>query len=90
MDNRENPYTYEDSGYNSFMSRGLGAVPATNLRHLSGSLPRKELNFDQFQTSGNLGDKIQVGGIILDGSNRRIVIVDELSNDVGWIGNIGA
>lgn len=41
------------------------------------------------QTSGNLGDNIQVGGIRLDGANRRIVIVDELGTEVGWIGNIG-
>jgi hypothetical protein len=40
------------------------------------------------QTSGSVGDKIQAGGIIIDGRNRRIVIVDELKNEVGWIGNI--
>jgi hypothetical protein len=82
-------YTYENSGFNGFLNRGLSAKPAVTLRSLSQSVARKEINFDQMQTSGNLGDKIQVGGIRLDGVNRRIVIVDELDVEVGWIGNIG-
>lgn len=86
--NAQQPYTYMDSGYNSFMSRGLNAKQAVTLRALSQAAPRQEINFDHYQTSGNLGDKIQVGGITIDGSNRRIVIVDEAGNEVGWIGKI--
>lgn len=88
MDNKDR-YTYGDAGFNGFLNRGLRAQSAATLRSLSMSVPRQELNFDHIQTSGNLGDKIQVGGIRLDGTNRRIVIVDELDIEVGWIGNIG-
>jgi hypothetical protein len=36
------------------------------------------LDFDQMGVSGSLGDKIQIGGnnIIIDGSNRRIILND--------------
>lgn len=87
MDNTR--YSYSDAGYNAFMSRSLSSNSAMTLRSISNSSPRREINFDQMQTSGNLGDKIQVGGIILDGTNRRLVIVDELGVEVGWVGNIG-
>lgn len=90
MDNKNDQrYTYTEAGFNAFLNRSLSSRQGNGLRSLSASVPRKEINFDQMQTSGNLGDKIQVGGIQLDGTNRRIVIIDELGVEVGWIGNIG-
>ena len=87
MDNNDR-YSYADAGFNRFLNRSINASQGSTLRAITSSSPRKELNFDQMQTSGNLGDKIQVGGITLDGKKRRIVIVDELGTEVGWIGNV--
>lgn len=84
-----NPYTYLDAGFNRFFSRGLDSNPANNsLMAMSNGSGSNTLNFDQMRTSGSLGDKIQVGGIIIDGTNRRIAIIDESGQEVGWIGNI--
>ena len=83
------PYTYLDAGFNRFFSRSLGANPANgNLMAMSNGAGSNMLNFDQMRTSGSLGDKIQVGGVIIDGTNRRIVIIDESGQEVGWVGNI--
>lgn len=88
LDNRNQRYTYRDAGFNGFLNRSLNARPGSNLRTISQGAARKEINFDYMQTSGNLGDKIQVGGIHINGSDRRIVIIDELGNEVGWIGKL--
>lgn len=72
---------YEDLGINKFMERSIGSNQA------SGS--SREINFDQVATTGSMGDKIQVGGnnIIIDGSNRRIVVNDG-NNDRIIIGEL--
>lgn len=89
MDNNKNErYTYLSAGFNRFLNRSINSTQSTTLSEITSSSPRREINFDQMQTSGSVGDKIQAGGIIIDGRNRRIVIVDELKNEVGWIGNI--
>lgn len=85
----DTPYTYLDAGFNRFFSRSLGSNPANgNLTAMSNGAGSNTLNFDQMRTSGSLGDKIQVGGITIDGTNRRIAIIDESGQEVGWIGNI--
>ena len=83
--------SYVDSGFNKFFSRSINASGSTNtLQEVSNTAGNKDLNFDHYSTSGSLGDKIQVGGVIIDGTNRRIVIQDENGVEVGWIGNISA
>lgn len=81
--------SYLDAGFNKFFSRSIVANKDIMTLHqatvVSGP---SEINFDRVQTSGSLGDKIQVGGIIIDGTNRRIVIQDENGIAVGWIGNL--
>lgn len=62
----------------------------SSLQQVSSVAGSQAINFDQTPTSGSLGDKIQVGGIIIDGTKRRIVILDEVNNEVGWIGNLDA
>jgi len=71
--------SYLDSGFNSFMERKIGTstratTEMTSLNQYVGAT----LDFDQIGVSGSLGDKIQVGGdnIIIDGSNRRIILND--------------
>lgn len=84
-----NPYTYLDAGFNRFFQRSIDSNPSTgNLTQQSNLAGSKSINFDMYSTSGSLGDKIQVGGVVIDGTNRRIVIKDESGQEVGWIGNI--
>lgn len=71
--------SYLDSGFNSFMERKIGTstratTEMTSLNQYVGAT----LDFDQMGVSGSLGDKIQIGGnnIIIDGSNRRIILND--------------
>lgn len=85
------PYTYLDAGFNRFFSRSIASNPANStLLSMSNNSSRNMLNFDQLQTGGSLGDKIQVGGITIDGTNRRIVIKGTDNVDMGWIGNLNA
>ena len=74
--------SWRNAGFNQYFSRPIFA-PAS-----SGSMT--ELNFDSFQTTGSLGDKIQIGGnnIVLDGKNRKISILDDSGKEVIVIGNI--
>ncbi len=88
MANQE-PYTYESAGFTPFFNRRLGSINAPTLGRISSQTGTKEMNFDHSQTSGSLGDKIAVGkGLVLDGPNHRVVILDEGGIEVGWIGNI--
>lgn len=85
-----NPYSYLEAGFNKFFDRSLNSnVRVNNLRQMSSTAGSRTINFDTYATSGSLGDKIQVGGIVIDGTNRRIVIKDETNTtDTGWIGNL--
>lgn len=85
-----NPYSYLEAGFNKFFDRSLNSnVNVNSLQQLSTTSGSNNINFDNFSTSGSLGDKIQVGGIVIDGTNRRIVIKDETNTtDTGWIGNL--
>lgn len=83
------PYTYIEAGFNRFYNRSISAsANSSSLTQVSNDAGTQMINFDQFQTSGSLGDKIQVGGITIDGENRRIVIQDEFGVEIGWIGNL--
>lgn len=86
--NRDNEYTYLDSGLNGFLSRRIQRPEALTLIGLSNSRPRREVDFDQMSASGTVGDVISVTGIKIDGPNRRISIMDELDVEVGRIGNL--
>lgn len=85
-----NQFSYLEAGFNKFFDRSLNSnVNVNNLRQMSSTAGSRTINFDTYSTSGSLGDKIQVGGIIIDGTNRRVVIRDENNiADVGWIGNL--
>jgi hypothetical protein len=63
--------TYEKLGFNQYLEKpfsvnaGQAQVGGFN-----------NLNFDQVQTSGSLGDKIQIGSVLIDGQNGRIIVND--------------
>lgn len=86
---KQEPYTYESAGFTPFFNRRLGSINAPTLGTISNQSGANYVNFDHMQTSGSLGDKYQVGnGLILDGPNHRIAVVDEAGVEVGWVGNI--
>lgn len=94
MDNRRNqlPSTYMQAGFNGFMRRSIDSDGAATLRQASTNYRmsnRQTLNFDQVQTTGKLGDTIQVGDILIDGKKHRISIYDDgRVNETGRIGNL--
>ena len=72
---------YEDLGFDKFLQRSIRSIQNTPTS--------SSLNFDQLQTTGSLGDSIQVGGgnVRIEGGNRRIVINDG-ENDRVIIGEL--
>jgi len=70
--------SYIDLGFSNFLEKPMAetgfsvAAPTGGTTSYGGG----QLNFDQVQTTGSLGDKIQVGNITIDGSSGRIVIND--------------
>ena len=82
-------YTYEQAGFNAFMLRSLKSNPGA--RTLAGGVSRGSSNlaFDRLQAEGMLGDKIQVGRLVLDGLAGRVVVLDEARVvESGWIGDL--
>ena len=92
MNGDPNPYIkqhdYESAGFNGFFRRSIGSNPtATTLRALNGRTTR-QLNFDDQQVSGSLGDTLRVGVIYLEGKTGRFKIVDDQSNEVVRLGDV--
>lgn len=75
-------YNYESSGFGPFLTRPLGSE-----RGIRNSTV-KQVNFDQNQITGSLGDVFRVGKINLDGSNGRISIYDDQDREVVRIGEL--
>jgi hypothetical protein len=75
---------YEDLGFNQFLERSI-----VN-QGTSTTMTSSDVNFDNAQISGSLGDRIQVGGsnIIIDGTNRKISILDDNGNEAIIIGDV--
>ena len=88
-DDRNKPYTYKDAGFNRFFRRSIGSNSDTvNLRSIPSGGGR-QLNFDDMQVSGSLGDTLRIGRIPLDGKLGRISILDERDNEVLRLGDLG-
>lgn len=82
-------HTYREVGFNRFFRRSLTSNPdATNLKSLGGGGSR-QLNFDNQQVSGSLGDILRIGRILLDGKLGRQSIMDERQNEVLRLGDLG-
>jgi len=92
MANNNKKITYEDSGYNGFMRRTIASSQNNNtLSQISrNSNQMSNLNFDNMNVSGSLGDTITVGNITIDGSvgNGRIDGNDENRNPVWRLGDL--
>ena len=84
------PFTYQDAGFNRFFRRTLTSNPqAASLRSSGGAVSSNQLNFDELQVSGSLGDILKVGRIALDGKIGRLSVADELNNEVLRLGDLG-
>ena len=82
-------YTYRDAGFNRFFQRSIASDPQTDvLSSRNNGNRKKEMAFDREQTSGQLGDSIQVGNIKIDGKAGRISVYDENRNEVVRIGKL--
>lgn len=83
--------TYGNAGFNGFFSRSIASSNSNSLPQVASNYQQgnsQEINYDNSQTTGTLGSKIQIGNsIILDGNNERISIVDG-SNEVVRIGEL--
>lgn len=76
-------FDYGSAGFDAFLNRSidqtsgyyptLNTIPAVNTG--------MQLNYDQNQITGSLGDVLQIGGILIDGRNRKISIADEQNNE---------
>lgn len=85
----KNQHTYREAGFNRFFRRSLNSNPnAVNLKGTATGSTR-QLNFDEQQVSGSLGDILRIGRIILDGKLGRQSINDERNNEVLRLGDLG-
>lgn len=80
--------TYANAGFNSFLSRRLNSQNVANIKMLSQAGTQKELNFDQYRVTGSLGDKLQVGRIVINGADGRIEFNDEQGVEIGRAGDL--
>lgn len=69
-----NDYTYENAGYDSFLSRSVDDNPQVNLD--SQGPTSTAFRYDSGQSSGSVGDKISIGSVVIDGTKGRISIYD--------------
>lgn len=78
------------AGFSSFLTRSLDSTKADTLRQAASEFRQQNnqtVNFDQTQTTGSLGDVIQIGDIHLDGNLGRISVF-EGPNEVVRIGEL--
>lgn len=68
-------YTYEDSGFDGFLTRPFNQVGQT-AQTSQPSTQSRELNFDQSAVSGALGDTFRVGLITINGKDGNIIVSD--------------
>lgn len=81
-------YDYTTAGFDPFLTRSIDGFNTPNLDALGATTSSSEVNYDQSQVTGSLGNAIQVGNIRIDGVTGRITIYDQNGNEAIWIGNI--
>lgn len=83
-------YTYREAGFNRFFHRSLSSnAQATSLRSASVAPSNNQLNFDNMQVSGSLGDTLKIGLITLDGKIGRQSVHDKMNSEVLRLGDLG-
>lgn len=82
----KNDYDYERAGFDPFFNRSIDNQQSRTLS--TDNTPNLEMNYDQRQISGSLGDVLQMGFIRIDGKRGRISIYDEDGNEAVTIGDL--
>jgi hypothetical protein len=78
---------YTRAGFDGFLSRSI-EVTANNqtLNLLPAISTGQQLNYDQMQVTGSLGDHLRIGNIDIDGGAGRISIFDSENNEIVRLG----
>lgn len=84
---KESSYNYEDAGFDKFLDRSIDSAGVSNLDNQPN--PVRQMNYEQAQVSGSLGDRLQIGSIVIDGVGRRISIFDDNGREAVTIGDLG-
>lgn len=84
-------YSYEQAGFDPFLQRSIGGNYVGVLSDIQSAIGGSNgINYDQTQVSGAIGDKIQVGNIVIDGVAGRISVFDTSGVEVVRIGSLDA
>lgn len=87
MEDRDQ-FNYLKSGFTSFFKRSIADNGMTGIRSLRGVRASKtELNLDETNVSGSLGDVINVGLVQIDGKTGRVNITTDQGEVTGYFGN---
>ena len=81
-----NEYSYQDSGFDNFLSRSIDNTAQDNLD--SQGPISNSIRYDSQQVSGSLGDTFRVGKITIDGVAGRISVMDDQGKEVVRLGRI--
>ncbi len=66
---------YNSAGFDNFLSRSIDDLQQANLD--AAGPQSNQLSFDRSQVNGSLGDKIQVGDILIDGKDQAITLSED-------------
>lgn len=85
QDKSSDDYTYRSSGLDDFFTRQteIGRTPEP-VQQMSSA----ELNFDDLQTGGSLGNTLQVGNLRLNGIDKRLEILNGNGEIIGAVGSL--
>ena len=83
-----NEYTYESAGFSPFLDRSIDS-DATLTLATAQPAPVRQIQYDQTQQTGAMGDYIRIGKILVDGRNGRISVLDDNGNETTRIGDLG-
>lgn len=70
-------YDYTQAGFNDFLTRPL--VSLTSAPQQSQS---RQVNFDQAQITGSLGDTLRIGRIYINGAEGNIIVNDGVNDRI--------
>lgn len=87
-------YTYTNAGFNGFLRRTITSDPTVGtLNQMKRTVSvMNNINFDQMHVSGNMGDMIEVGKVLIDGASGDGLVAgrDDGSNQVWRVGDLEA
>lgn len=82
-------YDYESAGFDSFLTRSIDSQSGNLTLASSEDIGySRQVNYDQNQVTGSLGDTLQIGNIQINGVEGRISIFDGDQNEVVRIGSL--